>query len=184
MPRNIEIKAAIESVQSLIPKVTALASSGPTELDQDDTFFRCDHGRLKLRTFSATHGELIFYRRPVQQGPKESIYELSPTSTPDTLRQLLTLAYGQIGRVEKHRTVFLVGRTRVHLDRVKGLGDFLELEVVLQEQEGIKVGLSEAYALMDRLHVQLADLIDGAYIDLLAKKNGTQIGGFATDGHT
>ena len=33
----------------------------------------------------------------------------------------LTLANGQEGRVIKHRTLVLVGRTRVHLDRVQGL---------------------------------------------------------------
>jgi hypothetical protein len=64
MARNIEIKASIESVATLISRVAALATNGPTDLDQDDTFFRCENGRLKLRTFSAEQGELIFCRRP------------------------------------------------------------------------------------------------------------------------
>ena len=58
------------------------------------------------------------------------------TTTPDTLREsLLSPAYGQVGRVRKSRTLFLAGRTRIHLDRVEGLGDFLELEVVLADGE-------------------------------------------------
>ena len=36
------------------------------------------------------------------------------------------------GSVRKRRLVYHVGQTRVHLDRVEGLGDFLELEVVLR----------------------------------------------------
>ena len=44
-------------------------------------------------------------------------------------RELLSLAYGQLGRVVKHRTLFLVGRTRVRLDRVEDLGHFLEHHV-------------------------------------------------------
>src|SRR5262245_828361 len=105
MPRNVEIKARIESVAALLPKATAVADHGPTEIIQDDTFFRCDTGRLKLRAFSATAGELIYYRRPDQPGPKESFYLISATSTPDALRDCLTLAYGQIGRVRKRRTL-------------------------------------------------------------------------------
>jgi hypothetical protein len=79
-------------------------------------------------------GELIFYRRVNQAGLKESFYVLSPPSSPGTLRESLSLAYGQIGRIRKYRTVFLVGRTRVHLDRVEGLGHFLEPEVVLVDE--------------------------------------------------
>ena len=63
MARNIEIEARIAGVQALAPIAAALATEGPAELAQDDTFFRCESGRLKLRTFSDTEGELIFYKR-------------------------------------------------------------------------------------------------------------------------
>ncbi len=168
MARNIEIKARIASVEALTPKAAVLATDGPIEIHQDDTFFRCTNGRLKLRAFSATSGELIFYRRPDRPGPKESFYLRSPTSEPDTLRESLTLAYGQSGRVRKQRTLFLAGRTRIHLDRVEGLGDFLELEVVLGEHEPPDAGVSEAHELMAALGVEPAQLIEGAYVDLLA----------------
>jgi predicted adenylyl cyclase CyaB len=168
MARNIEIKARIASVQALAPKAAAIATEGPIGIVQDDTFFQCPNGRLKLRAFSAQSGELIFYRRPDRQGPKESFYLRSPTTEPDTLRESLTLAYGPSGRVRKHRTLFLVGRTRVHLDRVEGLGDFLELEVVLEEDEASEAGVREANELMAALGVQPSQLIEGAYVDLLA----------------
>ena len=168
MARNIEIKARIPSVQALVPGAVVLATEGPLDILQDDTFFHCANGRLKLRAFSPTSGELIFYRRPDQQGPKESFYLRSPTTEPDTLRESLTLAYGQSGRVRKHRTLFLAGRTRIHLDRVEGLGDFLELEVVLQDGEASEVGVREAHEMMAALGVETAQLIEGAYVDLLA----------------
>jgi predicted adenylyl cyclase CyaB len=170
MPRNIEIKAHIESVQLLVPRAAAIADEGPFEIVQDDTFFSCENGRMKLRAFSKEEGELIFYRRADRHGPKESFYVRSPSSSPDTLREALSLAYGQAGRVQKHRTLFLVGRTRVHLDTVKDLGDFLELEVVLEDGESADVGISEAHSLMATLGVEPSQLIDGAYVDLLAQK--------------
>jgi predicted adenylyl cyclase CyaB len=165
--RNVEIKARISSVEALVPRVAALADQGPVEIEQDDTFFVCERGRIKLRALSATEGQLIFYRRANQAGPKESRFVISPTASPDSLRDALTLAYGSAGRVRKHRTLYLVGRTRVHLDRVESLGHFLELEVVLAEGESPDAGVKEARALMTALGLADDQLIDGAYVDLL-----------------
>jgi predicted adenylyl cyclase CyaB len=169
MPRNIEIKARIESVESLAPKAATVATKGPIEIAQDDTFFRCESGRLKLRAFSATEGELIFYRRANEHGPKESFYVRTPTASPESLRACLSLAYGEVGRVVKQRTLYLVGRTRVHLDRVEGLGHYLELEVVLEEDEPVEVGVREAHSLMAQLGVEPSQLVETAYVDLLAQ---------------
>ncbi|CAD7493298.1 class IV adenylate cyclase [Aeromonas dhakensis] len=170
MPRNIEIKASIERIDDLLPKALAIADQGPVEIEQDDTFFRCDAGRLKLRTLSPSAGELIFYRRADQQGPKESFYQLTTTHEPDRLRETLSLAWGQIGRVQKKRTLLLVGRTRIHLDRVQGLGHFLELEVVLEEDEPLEAGMQEANDIMAQLGVEPSRLIEGAYLDLLLRQ--------------
>jgi len=170
MARNIEIKARIESVEAVEPKAAALADQGPIEIQQDDTFFACPRGRLKLRAFSATEGQLIFYRRTDKAGPKESFYVIAPTASPDTLREALSLAYGQAGRVRKHRTLYIVGRTRVHLDRVEELGHFLELEVVLADGEPHEAGVAEAHDLMAALGISPGQLIEGAYVDLRGEK--------------
>jgi predicted adenylyl cyclase CyaB len=168
MPRNIEIKARIPSIESFEPRVAAIADQGPVQIPQDDTFFRCEAGRMKLRAFSPTEGELIFYQRSGGPGPKESSYLCVPTKEPESLRRALSLAYGEAGRVRKRRTLYLVGRARVHLDRVEQLGDFLELEVVLAEGESSQAGVQVAYDLMSRLGVDPVQLVEGAYVDLLS----------------
>ena len=174
MARNIEIKARITRVIDLIGPAAAIADQGPTEILQDDTFFDCHAGRLKLRAFSNSQGELIFYQRSNQSGPKESFYVRTPTAAPDSLRETLTLAYGAVGRVRKHRTLFLAGRTRIHLDAVEDLGDFLELEVVLDDDESLENGIREAQRLMQQLGVTPSQLIDRAYVDLLAEARSHQ----------
>lgn len=167
MPRNIEIKARVESVEAWLSRVRAAADSGPSLILQDDTFFNCQNGRLKLRSFSLTEGELIFYQRPDCAGPKESFYSVAPIGAPDLLREVLTLAYGQVGRVRKTRQLFLSGRTRIHLDRVEELGDFIELEVVLNDGEPAEAGLKLAAELLARLGISNQSLVKGAYVDLL-----------------
>jgi predicted adenylyl cyclase CyaB len=170
MSRNIEIKARIDGADAWSAKIAALAGAGPVDIAQDDTFFRCDKARLKLRAFSDGTGELIYYRRADEYGPKESFYLRSPTSSPDSLRECLTLAYGQVGRVRKHRKLFLLGRTRIHLDAVDDLGDFLELEVVLADDEPVEAGVREAHGLMESLDIKSHQLIDEAYVDLLTRR--------------
>lgn len=172
MARNIEIKSRIASVDALQPRAAEISDSGPVEIVQDDTFFGCPAGRLKLRAFSPKEGELIFYRRADREGPKESFYVRTPTAAPDSLRETLTLAYGTVGRVRKRRTLYLVGRTRIHLDRVEDLGEFLELEVVLAEGEAADSGVHVAHELMARLGIDPSQLIDRAYVDLLADSGG------------
>lgn len=171
MARNVEIKARIDSIESIMPAASGLADEGPMDIFQDDTFFHCAKGRLKLRAFSQDRGELIFYHRADQCGPRESFYIVSPTSAPDTLREALSLACGEAGRVRKKRILFLAGRTRIHLDRVEGLGDFLELEVVLNDGEPVTAGESVAAQLMNKLGIGTDQLVDVAYVDLLSAVN-------------
>jgi predicted adenylyl cyclase CyaB len=178
MPRNIEIKARVDSIDALVALATAMGCDGPVKIPQDDTFFRCESGRLKLRTFSDGTGELIFYRRENDEGPKESHYVRAPSPAPDQLREALSLAYGQIGRVLKNRTLFVAGRTRIHLDNVAELGYFLELEVVLVDDEPAENGVREARELMTKLGIEPHQLIRGAYIDLLSKRLTEGCGGF------
>jgi predicted adenylyl cyclase CyaB len=71
--------------------------------------------------------------------------------------------------VRKRRRLYLVGRTRVHLDRVEGLGDFVEIEVVLAREDRVEDGEAEARELMHALGVGPADLVVGAYLDLLSR---------------
>jgi adenylate cyclase class IV len=167
MARNVEIKARIERIDALLPRALALADGPPESIAQDDTFFACATGRLKLRVFADGRGELIAYERADASGPKTSDYSLVPVADPDALRATLARALGITGRVVKHRTLLRVGRTRVHLDRVDGLGEFLELEVVLREGESADEGVAVAHALMQALRVGTSEWIAGAYVDLL-----------------
>lgn len=167
MPRNMEIKARVTDRGELERRVRALADHGPQDLTQDDTFFACARGRLKLRELAADHGELIFYERPDTTGPKLSDYVIAPTDSPAAMREVLSRAFGVCGRVRKTRRLYLAGNTRIHLDEVEGLGAFLELEVVLASEQAAAAGEAVAADLLAALGVSPTDLIQGAYLDLL-----------------
>jgi predicted adenylyl cyclase CyaB len=175
MARNIEIKARISNLEEWLPRAAALADSPPVTISQDDTFFLCPKGRLKLRAFRSGGGELIFYQREDCPEPKESHYFLAPVVEVGPLREALTQAYGVIGRVRKVRYLIMAGRTRIHLDRVEGLGDFLELEVVLQQNEPNVSGIQEARDLLKKLGISEKDLVERAYVDLLRDRDPNHV---------
>lgn len=168
MKRNVEIKAKVTGLEAVRRIVEGLADSGPLELEQEDTFFVCPHGRLKLRRFGGcAEAELIYYERPESSGPRESRYIVHPTADPEGLREVLSAAFDVRGVVRKRRAVYVIGQTRVHLDQVEELGEFVELEVVLRAEQSASEGVTIAHELMEKLDISPNQLIDRAYIDLL-----------------
>ncbi|MGH6755274.1 MAG: class IV adenylate cyclase [Bradyrhizobium sp.] len=176
MGANIEVKAHVRDWERQRSLAAQLAGSPPETLEQVDTFFHVTDGRFKLREITATRGELIFYRRDDELGPCLSDYSVCQTHDPAQLRETLSLAMSICGEVRKKRLVFLSekfgGRTRIHLDEVKGLGQFLELEVVLQPGQTPEDGERIAGEFRVALDIQDEDLIELAYFDLLTAHSG------------
>ncbi|HEV3144373.1 MAG TPA: class IV adenylate cyclase [Gemmataceae bacterium] len=172
MPTNIELKARIRNAPEQRRYVEALAGASSEVFDQVDTFFHVPHGRLKLRESKPGGAELIFYQRANQAAVKKSVYSRIPIDHPEELGHALAEALGIAGVVRKTRRLYLVGQTRIHWDEVEGLGEFLELEVVLHPGQADEDGSRIAGELREQLGIYDEDLIAGAYVDLLCgKKN-------------
>jgi adenylate cyclase class IV len=170
MARNIEIKARVDDVHVLLGRARALADGPPTPIEQDDTFFAAPRGRLKLREFADGSAELIHYERADHPGARASDYVRVPIGQSALLREALARSLGLRGRVRKHRWLLLAGQTRIHLDRVEGLGDFIELEVVLREGQCDAEGVAVAERLMGELGLAGAPRVALAYVDLIEER--------------
>jgi predicted adenylyl cyclase CyaB len=167
VPSNIEIKARARDFDDIRRRAESLSSAPMETIPQEDIFFHTPRGRLKLRVLSEDRAQLIYYTRPDQEGPKRSDYHIFHTSDPANLQRVLELAYGIRGVIRKTRYLYLVGQTRVHLDDVEGLGQFMELEIVMREGQSDQEGQTIAQDLMASLGVERSDLLEGAYMDLL-----------------
>ncbi len=169
MPTNIEIKARTRDFAELRRRAEALSDTPVQVIPQEDTFFNAPHGRLKLRQLGPQRGQLVYYERSDAAGPKRSNYLIAETADPAALKATLTAALGVRGVVRKTRSLYMVGQTRLHLDEVEGLGQFMELEVVMRPGQGEAEGQAIAHELMLRLGVAESDLLEGAYMDLIEK---------------
>ena len=150
-----------------------------TTLRQIDTYLVVPHGRLKVRETYLGGGppsaELIAYHRPDAPDARWSAYHRVPInlSHATTLVAALTATLGGRGVVDKERTVAIVDRTRVHLDRVAGLGAFIELETVAGDDDATSAA-AELAAVASSLGLALSgeDLVAGSYSDLLETAGG------------
>ncbi len=165
--RNVEIKARVNDFDTVHALVEKIADSGPIDILQEDTFFNCRKGRLKLRKFSDSDGELIYYDRENSSEPTECTYTIVKTSEPDTVSKVLGESLGVRGVIRKRRTLYTTGQTRIHLDDVESLGKFIEIEVVLSPEQNVSDGRNVTVSLMEKLGISETDLIDCAYIDMI-----------------
>jgi len=167
LPTNIEIKAHARNFARIKARAETLSDVPVEVIPQEDTFFNTPQGRLKLRVLPGEKSQLIYYARSDRQGPKRSDYHIFRTADTENLKRVLELAFGVRGVVRKTRYLYLIGQTRVHLDNVEGLGQFVELEVVLKEGQSEAEGQAIAEGLMASLGLEKNDLLEGAYMDLL-----------------
>lgn len=169
MAVNVEIKAILRDRDQVEARARVLCDAPPQEILQRDVFFDTLHGRLKLRVLAPDRGWLVYYEREDAAGPRPSTYQLFQVDDPPRLEAMLAAACGVRGEVRKQRTLYMVGQTRVHLDKVAGLGDYVELEAVLQPGQTMEEGQTLVVGLMARLGIETQDLVDVAYMDLIER---------------
>jgi homotetrameric cytidine deaminase len=165
--RNVELKARDPHPERTLDRALALGAEDRGELRQRDTYFAAEHGRLKLREQEPGGAELIAYERPDAAEARESRYRISPVTDPAATVEALDAALGTVVVVDKRRRLLLWEGVRIHLDRVGGLGDFVELEGVAAADSD----LAREGALVARLRAELGIADDAleprGYADLL-----------------
>ena len=165
--KNLEIKCRVAGLDVLRRALETLGAVRQAPiLRQVDWYFPAARGRLKLRQTGGGAGELLFYLRPSRRGRRLSVYRRSPVPDVRGMRNLLANALGESACIRKSRELWLFRNARIHLDRVGGLGTFVEIEVEVRR------GPRQARALMDTLISALrlspAASIGGSYADLSA----------------
>jgi adenylate cyclase class 2 len=167
MPLNIEFKARCDEPER-IRAVLRDMKARPAGVDnQTDTYFNVSAGRLKLREGNIEKN-LIYYRRNEDARLKQSNVWLTPFESTEAIRALLTEALGVRCTVEKRREIYFHGQTKIHVDDVRGLGSFLEVEVIAESPEAdVEAMETTCRAWKRRFQVDDADLVLASYSDMI-----------------
>jgi predicted adenylyl cyclase CyaB len=167
--RNIELKARLRdptAARAIAEQLTG--DAGRLEI-QTDTYFRCRHGRLKLREIEGRAAQLIWYQRDDLAEAKASDYRLTELDAApeaaESVRQSLSAALDVRGQVKKRRQIYLFQNVRIHLDEVEGLGNYLEFEAMIVAAADEPRSRQLLEELARRFDLQPSDLLCDSYGD-------------------
>lgn len=125
--RIVEIKARCSDA-SRIREILKSRRADFRGIDhQVDTYFRTPRGRLKLRE-GQIENALIFYQRINQKNSKRCDAFLYQCPEPGLMKKILSVALGVLAVVDKTREIYFIENVKFHIDQVKGLGRFVEIE--------------------------------------------------------
>jgi predicted adenylyl cyclase CyaB len=167
----LELKARVECLEDIRERLWNLGAKPLGSFLQTDTYFKTSKGRLKLREVQGSKSAiLIYYEREDSAEPKRSFVWLAEVSDPENIKAVLKEALGIRIVVEKVRDVFTWKGVQIHLDRVEGLGSFIEFEKptgssyenFAKDRELLKI-------LMRHLSIKDHELIRLSYADLLSR---------------
>jgi len=164
---NIEIKARTEQQEHIRTYLLANDAIFKGTDIQTDTYFNVPDGRLKLRTGNIENN-LIYYRRPDLQGPRQSDFQLVAVQDANALKNMLTTALGIKTTVVKKREIYFIENVKFHLDELEGLGRFVEIEASNKTHPLPVEKLREQCDFyMIAFDIKNEDLITGSYSDMV-----------------
>ncbi len=165
--KNIELKVKAPNLSKIKPVLKKIGAKYVETLKQVDTYYKCNEGRLKTREINNNNFELIFYRRENKKESKISDYEILKMSYPhrQKYKNILNEIFGKVVVVKKERLLWIYKNTRIHLDCVEDLGNFLELETIVSDT--LSKAKKEYKEITDYLNISNFKKIASSYSDLL-----------------
>ena len=167
MPVNIEIKARCPDPKAAVEILVCQGAEHKGMDHQIDTYFKVEEGRLKLREGNIENN-LIYYKRSDRAGPKKSEVLLYPGSKNPHLKKILEEVLGIMVVVDKLRDIYFIGNVKFHIDRVEGLGNFIEIEAIGESGEE-KALDRQCKHFMEILNIRNDQLLSVSYSDLLVQ---------------
>jgi predicted adenylyl cyclase CyaB len=168
---SLEIKARCSDLGRIREILLARGARFKGLDHQSDTYFRVPFGRLKLREGNIENA-LIYYKRTDQKNSKKCDSTLFPCAKKTPLKKLLSKALGVLAVVDKKREIYFIKNTKFHIDRVKKLGDFVEIEVFERKGgAGVAKLRKQCEFYQKLLKVRAKDLVADSYSDQVLRKN-------------
>ena len=173
---EIEIKLPVKNSQEVLDILKDIGFMVKKEIQEEDTYFNSEYRNIKerdeaLRIRKSRDCDINF------KGPKIDAVSMSrmelETEVQDgeTMEKILTyLGFLPVASVCKVRKYLTHREMTACVDRVEGLGEFLELEVVAETEKKREIYLEQMKEILNALGYSMEDTVRTSYLGLLMKR--------------
>lgn len=162
----IELKLELRDPGLARGVLRSLGATHLRTLKQVDTHYLVPSGRLMRRAEDGAPPEFIRYERADAVHPRAACF--TAFTHAQASERFGAAALPERAVVQKTREVYLAGRISVHLDKVDGLGWFLELLAPLTRGEDEAATHLALHELRASLTPALGEPLSASYADLVA----------------
>jgi adenylate cyclase, class 2 len=178
MRKEIEVKAKVDDLDGLIKNLGNLGIIlSESIIQKDETFVDDNYGAydqfqpgknaLRIRN---SNGKFLFTIKQPIANELDCIERETEISDPKEFREaLILMGYNPVVRINKTRRKAKYKDYEICVDQVEGLGDFVEMEK-LTEDEDPEVVQNEMFALLESFGIKKENRIPHGYDTLVYKK--------------
>lgn len=166
---NIEFKAELRDLDLCRTLLRKIHATFVDTLEQTDTYYRLSDGRLKKRETKGQPTEYIFYHRENSARPRASRFTIY--SENQARQHFGAGELPVVVQVIKTRELYMHSGVRIHLDLVKDLGTFIELEALITPQTPEAHCFQTVELLKAALVPVMGEMLSHSYADMVQNEN-------------
>ncbi|MDD3246775.1 MAG: class IV adenylate cyclase [Methanosarcina sp.] len=171
---EVKVRADHSKVRSVLQKLGAIKIGIE---NQSDTYFAAPYRDFSktdeaLRIRSLDGQAVLTYKGPKLDKVSKTREELETSVDEATTAKILhALGFSDAGIVRKKREVFRAGEITVCLDAVEGLGEFLEVEIIAEDEKDLETSRGKLFELLKQFGAGEKDSIRTSYLEMVLDKS-------------
>jgi adenylate cyclase class 2 len=171
---EVKVRADHSKARPILKKIGAVKLGVES---QSDIYFAAPHRDFAktdeaLRIRSLEGQAVLTYKGPKLDNVSKTRKEFeTPVDEATTTQILHALGFSEAGVVRKNREVFRTGDITVCLDAVESLGEFLEVEIVAENEKELETSRAKLFELLKQFGAGGKDSIRTSYLEMVLEKN-------------
>ncbi|MDI9395495.1 MAG: class IV adenylate cyclase [Euryarchaeota archaeon] len=169
---EVEVKVRVDH-SKIRPLLKEMGAGKIGVEEQSDVYFAAPYRNFAktdeaLRIRSLGGQAVLTYKGPKLDDVSKTRVEIETPVNGDSAAEIFhALGFLEAGAVRKKREIFRAGDITVCLDAVGGLGDFLEVELDVEDEKDLESSREKLFEFLSKLGIQKNDSIRTSYLEMM-----------------